>query len=127
MTMMIMIAGKVNQLFTANKENWDDILTESVSQTKTIEIDTDDNLQSQLTELLQSAAITRAVHFKQVNPKGDVARDLKKSMLDSLGIADKVKSVLSKDDNWKEFENWIKLKLENSEIEEQSTNLFDRG
>lgn len=120
-------ATKVNQLFTPNKSNWDEILDESVSKTKTVEIDTTDNLQSQLTELLQSAAIIRAVHFKQVNPNGDIARDLKKSLLDSLGVADRVKSILSKDSNWKEFENWIKLKLEDSEIEEQSTNVFDRG
>lgn len=120
------IETKVPQLFTTDKENWEDILDESENTIRTVELDTKSNLQATLMDLLEAASITRAANFTKVNPNGDVKLQVKEKLLSSLQLANRMKDILSDDKDWESFQNWIKTQYKNSDIDESPINEFGR-
>ncbi|MEL7038919.1 MAG: hypothetical protein AAFO04_25420 [Cyanobacteria bacterium J06592_8] len=117
---------KIPQLFTVNKNNWDEILDESNSTVKTLELTGKANLQSSLMELLQAAAITRAVHFRKVNPNGDPKKEIYSSLVNSLTNASKVASIMNNSEDWDSFLNWLKTQNKDVKITEQNIGDFNR-
>ncbi|MDY7022247.1 MAG: hypothetical protein SWJ54_12960, partial [Cyanobacteriota bacterium] len=117
---------KIPQLFTVDKNNWDEILDESNSTVKTVELVGKANLQSSLMELLQAAAITRAVHFFKVNPNGDPKKEIYSSLVNSLTNASKVASIMNNSEEWESFLNWLKTQNKDVKITEQNVGDFNR-
>lgn len=68
---------KIPMLFKIGEEELDKLLQESTLEVAAPEHTDTSDLKTTFNDLLQAAAIIRAVHFRQFDPKGDVKQQLK--------------------------------------------------
>lgn len=94
---------KLPLTFTPGEEVLTRILQETEVDVSTIEYDDDMNLQRALFELLQSAAVIRAKHWKQVDPKQDIKSQILSSLLQNKDLI----TQLIKGLNYEELEKQI--------------------
>lgn len=81
--------------FKPDAKTFDTLLKDGDIKVKTIKYDEKDNFHHHLHELLQAAAIIRAVHWRQVNPKGDARQQI----LNNILKQNKLKNEVNKVDN----------------------------
>lgn len=90
------------------------ILQNKTYKVSCIEFDDKINLPKQMTELLQSAAITRAVHWQKLDPKQDITKQLFGSILNSKDLISQLLANLDLGKLEKEL-NEINKKQENGD------------
>jgi hypothetical protein len=83
------VAQKLPLTFTPGKEVLIEILKETEVDVSTIEYDDNMNLQRALFELLQSAAIIRTKHWKQIDPKKDIKGQVLSTLLQNKDLISK--------------------------------------
>lgn len=116
---------KIPQLFTADKDDFSDILEESESVTRTVELKGKSNLQAQLTELLHSASIIRSRYFKKVNPE-NAKLEVKGDLINMLTMMNRLRTVNATDQDWERFQDWLKTNNEDIKIDDENINSFNR-
>jgi S-adenosylmethionine synthetase len=79
--------------FTFGKESFAQMLKQSEVDVKVIEHSGKGGLNTYLQDLLQAAAIIRAVHWRQLDPKADLAKQIKKHISDAAKNADILNNV----------------------------------
>lgn len=81
---------KIPMLFKIGEEELDKLLQESELEVTAPEHTDTSDLKTTLNDLLQAAAIIRAVHFRQFDPKGDVKQQFKNLINNLVASGDKV-------------------------------------
>lgn len=85
--------------FTPKAESIDELIKESIIHVKGIEYTNKETQRDILLDLLQAAAITRAVHWRQVDPKKDIKSQILESIKGSADLSDKLENPLAKEDD----------------------------
>lgn len=82
------VKHKLPMLFNINEEELDKLLKESELEVTAVEYTDSADLKAVSAELLQAAAIIRAVHFRKFDPKGDIKQ----------GVVDLIKGLVATGD-----------------------------
>ncbi|MCC3573804.1 MAG: hypothetical protein JGK30_17450 [Microcoleus sp. PH2017_40_RAT_O_B] len=90
---------KMPSTFTPKAESIDELIKESIIHVKGIEYTNKETQRDILLDLLQAAAITRAVHWRQVDPKKDIKSQILESIKGSADLSDKLENPLAKEDD----------------------------
>jgi hypothetical protein len=85
--------------FTPKAESIDELIKESIIHVKGIEYTNKETQRDILLDLLQAAAITRAVHWRQVDPKKDIKSQILESIKGSADLSEKLENPLAKEDD----------------------------
>lgn len=94
---------KMPLTFTLNKTRYDEILQESEVKVGCVEFDDKFGLEADLMRFRKAASILDSVHFKKINPNGDIKGQILKYLLDTLASVDKVNGSGEDDDNFDKF------------------------
>ncbi len=81
---------KIPMLFKVGEEELDKLLQESTLEVTAMEHTDTSDLKTTLNDLLQAAAIIRAVHFRQFDPKQDVKQQFKNLINNLVASGDKM-------------------------------------
>lgn len=84
--------------FTPGKDNFSEMLKEYKQNVPIQELREKNRFPAQMLELLQAAAIIRAVFWKPIDPKGDLKGTLKKEFLSQLARQKELKGTLDLDE-----------------------------
>ena len=79
--------------FKPTEKTFDKMLKEHNVKVKVMEHEGKENLNHHLHELLQAAAIIRAVYWRKLNPSGDVGSEIVKTITNQIGLRDKLGKV----------------------------------
>jgi hypothetical protein len=84
---------EIPSTYTPGATSIDKLIIESVIHTKGIDYEDKETQRDLLLDLLQAAAITRAVHWRQVNPKEDIKRQILSQLKGSVDLSQKITDV----------------------------------
>jgi hypothetical protein len=79
--------------YTPGATSIDKLIIESIVHAKGIDYKNKETIRDILLDLLQAAAITRAVHWRQVDPKSDVKKQILSQLKGSAELSEKITNV----------------------------------
>ena len=79
--------------YTPGATSIDKLITESIVHAKGIDYKNKETLRDVFLDLLQAAAIIRAVHWRQVDPRNDVKKQILSQLKGSAELSEKVTNV----------------------------------
>ena len=100
---------EIPSTYTPGATSIDKLIIESIVHAKGIEYEDKETQRDLLLDLLQAAAITRAVHWRQVNPKNDIKEQILSQLRGSVDLSEKitnVKAVAADGDTPPKKESW---------------------
>jgi hypothetical protein len=84
---------EIPSTYTPGATSIDKLIIESVIHAKGIDYENKETLRDVFLDLLQAAAITRAVHWRQVDPKSDVKKQILSQLEGSAELSEKITNV----------------------------------
>jgi hypothetical protein len=100
---------EIPSTYTPGATSIDKLIIETIVHAKGIEYEDKETQRDLLLDLLQAAAITRAVHWRQVNPKNDIKEQILSQLRGSVDLSERitnVKAVATADDTPPKKESW---------------------
>jgi hypothetical protein len=100
---------EIPSTYTPGATSIDKLIIESIVHAKGIEYEDKETQRDLLLDLLQAAAIIRAVHWRQVNPKNDIKEQILSQLRGSVDLSEKitnVKAVAADGDTPPKKESW---------------------
>jgi hypothetical protein len=100
---------EIPSTYTPGATSIDKLIIESIVHTKGIDYEDKETQRDLLIDLLQAAAISRAVHWRQVDPKNDVKKQILSQLRGSVDLSEKitnVKAVVADGDTPPKKESW---------------------
>ncbi|MEG4634769.1 hypothetical protein QUB56_35385, partial [Microcoleus sp. AR_TQ3_B6] len=88
---------EIPSTYTPGATSIDKLIVETVVHTKGIEYENKETLRDLILDLLQAAAIIRAVHWRQVNPKNDIKKQILSQLKGSVDLSEKITNVKTAD------------------------------
>jgi hypothetical protein len=100
---------EIPSTYTPGATSIDKLIIESIVHTKGIDYENKETLRDSILDLLGAAAIVRAVHWRQVDPKKDVKKQILSQLRVSADLSEKitnVKAVVADGDTPPKKESW---------------------
>lgn len=101
------VKHKIPMLFDISQDQLDKLLVEAELETTAVEYTDSADLKIVLTELLQAAAIIRAVHFRKFDVKGDVKGDVAKLIKGLVATSDLINDAGKNDQGADRFDDFL--------------------
>jgi hypothetical protein len=84
---------EIPSTYTPGATSLDKLITESIVHAKGIDYENKETLRDVFLDLLQAAAITRAVHWRQVDPKSNIKKQILSQLKGSAELSEKITNV----------------------------------